>query len=98
MGNEGDSGKTDCRISLGEAAVTYPEFIVDEIIFFEELKVHVHALDTLSIELRPHGLNVSWIKKNIQEFIALFVMDIDFLPPVTVHEEYKSFVEGFVYL
>ena len=54
------------------------------------------ALDTLSIEFRPFGLKVSWIK--IQNFVGLFDENINLSTPVVVQGEPVPFVDNFVYL
>ena len=56
------------------------------------------ALDTLSIESRPLGLKVSWIKTKIQKLVAFFDENINLPPPVVVLRGPVSFVDNFVYL
>ena len=91
-------GNTDCGISLGEAMITDLDFADDIAIFAETLEALVTALDTLSIESRPLGLKVSWIKTKIQKFVGFFVENNNLLPPVAVQGEPVSFVDNFVYL
>ena len=55
-------GKTDCGISLGEATITGLDFADDIVIIAETLEALVAALDTLSMESKPLGLKVFWIK------------------------------------
>ena len=40
------------------------------------------ALDTLSTESVPLGLNVAWIMTKIQKFVTSFDENIDFPPPM----------------
>ena len=91
-------GNTDCGVSWGDARITDLDFADDIAIFAETLEALVTALDTLSIESRPLGLKVSWIKTKIQKFVGFFDENINLPPPVVVQGEHVSFVENFVYL
>ena len=91
-------GNTDCGVSMGDARITDLDFADDIAIFAETLEALVTALDTLSIESRPLGLKVSWIKTKIQKFVGFFVENNNLLPPVAVQGEPVSFVDNFVYL
>ena len=91
-------GNTDCGVSWGDARITDLDFADDIAIFAETLEALVTALDTLSIESRPLGLKVSWIKTKIQKFVGFFVENNNLLPPVAVQGEPVSFVDNFVYL
>ena len=74
------------------------DFAVDVVILAETLEVFVHALDTLSTETDPFGLNVSCIKNEIQEPFAFFDKKVDLSPPVAVLVKHVSFLDSFVYL
>ena len=91
-------GNTDCGVSMGDARITDLDFADDIAIFAETLEALVTALDTLSIESRPLGLKVSWIKTKIQKFVGFFVENNNLPPPVVVQGEPVSFVDNFVYL
>ena len=56
------------------------------------------ALETLSVESKPLGWKVSWIKTKIQKLDAFFDENIDLPPTVVVQGKLVSFVYSFVYL
>ena len=60
-----DSG---CGVSFGDVRVTDLDFADDAVTFAETLELLVGALETLSFELEPLGLKVSWVKTKIQVF------------------------------
>ena len=91
-------GKTDCGTSLGEAMITDLDFSVDFLIFGETLEFLMGALDTLSAESEPLGLNVSLIKIKIQKFVASSDENIDISPQVSQQGDHISFVDNFLYL
>ena len=60
-----DSG---CGVSFGDVRVTDLDFADDAVTFAEMLELLVGALESLSSELEPLGLKVSWVKTKIQVF------------------------------
>ena len=92
LGNDGDDGDNLFWNIVGEAMITDLNFSDDVVILAETMEVLVHALDTLSTESEPLGLNFSWIKTNILKFIAHFDGNINPPPPMTVLVEYVSYV------
>ena len=66
--------------------ITDHDFADDIVIFAETLEALVVFLDTLSIESKPLGLKVSWIKTKIQKFVAFLDENIDLPPPFLYRE------------
>ena len=77
-------GKTDYKISLGEATTTDLVFADNVLNFEKTLEGFLNALDTLSTKCEPLELNIAWIKANIHKFVAVLKEIIDTLSPVSV--------------
>ena len=86
--------ESDCGVSFGDVRVTDFDFADDAVTFAETLELLVDALETLSSELEPLGLKVSWIKTKIQ----VFGDSLDALQSVPVCGESVELVDRFTYL
>ena len=87
-----DSG---CGVSFGDVRVTDLDYADDAVTFAETLGLLVGALETLSSELEPLGLKVSWIKTKIQVFGDSLG---DAVQSVPVCGENVELVDRFTYL
>ena len=84
-----------CGVSFGDVRLTDLDFADDAVIFAEMLELLVGALETLSSELEPLGLKVSWIKTKIQIFSSSLE---DALQSVPVCGGDVELVDRFTYL
>ena len=84
-----------CGISIGGSTINDLDFADDVVIFAETLELLGGALEVLSGECSPLGLQVSWIKTKIQVFGDLLGED---RPPVVVDGSNVDFTDSFCYL
>ena len=60
--------KSGSEVSFGTVQITDLDFADDAIIFAETTEVLAGALDLLSEEAEPLGLQISWINTKVQAF------------------------------
>ena len=87
-------GQTDCGVFIGDNRFTDLDFANDAVIFAEILTSLPQALEALSKEAGPLGLEVSWVKTKIQEFERL----LDDAQSISLEGQSVEFVSRFTYL
>ena len=60
--------RSECCVSFGNVQISDLDFADDAAILADTLEMLIGALETLSTELEPLGLRISWVKTKIQIF------------------------------
>ena len=74
------SEKSGCRVPFGTVRITDLDSVDDAVIFAETPEILREALESLSEEAEPLGLQVSWMKTKIQAFGEILDVTIESIP------------------